>query len=230
MLQGGEGDEEKGYGMRGINVLRRGQRDDGKGKAVHLIDSECKSHRLQVRSSYGAELLAAAHGTEDAFPTIVTLHECKHGVLSPEQLKHVREFGGLKIEVILTVDAESVYKSLTGKDLKAPTEKTLLGHVGWIREMLQLNIISSVQWCDARDMTSDGHTKGSIDRDLLLKLMNGLQEYKFPVKRHTPFRGKQGQPQNIHQQYHPRPKHNPHSYHPSLYGRHTFKRRHPRNR
>ena len=86
----GEGDEEKGYGMRGVNAMRRGQRDDGKGEAVHLIYSECKSHRLKVRCSYGVELLVAAHGTEDAFPTTVTLHECKHGVLSPEQLKHVR--------------------------------------------------------------------------------------------------------------------------------------------
>ena len=32
--------------------------------AIHLIDSVCKSHRLTIRSSYGAELLAA--GAEPA--------------------------------------------------------------------------------------------------------------------------------------------------------------------
>ena len=73
----GEDDEIKGYGIRGLNVLRRGLRDDGTGEAIHLCDTECKSHRLQLRSSYGAELLAAAHGAEDAFPTVVTIHECK---------------------------------------------------------------------------------------------------------------------------------------------------------
>eukprot|EP00975_Prorocentrum_lima_P067214 12913639-Prorocentrum_lima.AAC.1 len=61
----GEGDEEKGYGTRGLNVMRCGKRSDGKCDAVHLLDCICKSHRLQVRGSYGAELLAAARGLDD---------------------------------------------------------------------------------------------------------------------------------------------------------------------
>ena len=182
----GEGDEEKGYGMRGMNVMRRGTRLDGNGKAVHLLDSICKSHRLQIRSSYGAEMLAAAHGIDDAYPTIVTMHELTSGVLTPEQLKGLREHGGLHIAVVLTIDAESVYKSLTSRDLKVPTEKTLLGHVSWLREMIGLGLISALQWCDTRDMTADGHTKGSIDRELLLQLMSGSQHYSHEVKAHTP--------------------------------------------
>ena len=88
----------------------------------------------------------------------------------------------------LTTDAESVYKSLTSRDLKVPTEKTLLGHVSWVRELLSLGLIKAVQWCDTRDMTADGHTKGSIDRQLLLQLMTGHQHYRHDVKRHTPHR------------------------------------------
>jgi len=185
----GEADDDvKGYGIRGLNVIRRGMRDDGSGETCHLIDTECQSHKLQIRSSYGAELLAAAHGVEHAFPTIVTLEECTHGVLKPEALKQLREQGGLRIDVTLTVDAESVFKSLTGKDLKAPSEKTLLGHVSWLREMLQLGLISRAQWCDTRDMTADGHTKGCIDRHLLLELMSGRQAYQHPVNIHIPHR------------------------------------------
>ena len=90
--------------------------------------------------------------------------------------------------MVLTIDAESVYKSLTSRDLKAPAEKTLLGHVCWIRELLQLGLLESIQWCDTRDMTADGHTKGSIDRQLLLEVMRGHQAYKHEVKRHTPHR------------------------------------------
>eukprot|EP00974_Lingulodinium_polyedra_P002860 267699-Lingulodinium_polyedra.AAC.1 len=67
--------------------MRCGKRLDGKGDAVHLLDIICKSHRLQVRSSYGAELLAAAHGLDDAYPTLVTLHELENGVLTPGALK-----------------------------------------------------------------------------------------------------------------------------------------------
>ena len=88
----------------------------------------------------------------------------------------------------MTVDAESVYKSLCSADAKTPTEKSLLGHVMWVRELLSLGILKSVQWCDTRDMTSDGHTKGCIDRELLVNLMGGWQKYKYEVKRHTPHR------------------------------------------
>ena len=89
----------------------------------------------------------------------------------------------------MTTDAESVYKSLICRDLKTPVEKTLLGQVMWIRELLQLGLIESLQWCDTRDMVADGHTKGSIDRELLLDLMKGIQKYRHDVKKYTPYRG-----------------------------------------
>ena len=140
----GNQDEVKGYGMRGMSLIRRGKRRT-KGQAkgcpsppgttdvsqdvVHLLDSVCKSHRLQIRSSYGAEIIAAAHGFDDAYPTLVTLHELKHGIFTPGQLKNLKERGGLCLYVTLTTDSESVLKSLTSRGLKTPTEKTLLGHV-----------------------------------------------------------------------------------------------------
>jgi hypothetical protein len=116
------------------------------------------------------------------------LAELKNGVMKPEELKRCREEGGLAIKVVLTIDAESVYKSLTSRDLKTPAEKTLLGHVCWIRELLQLRLLESIQWCDTRDMVADGHTKGCIDRTGLLEAMNGHQVYKVGVKIHTPHR------------------------------------------
>jgi hypothetical protein len=178
----------KGYGMRGLNVLRRGTSLKDKKAVIHLLETICRSHRLTIRSSYCAELLAAAHGYEDAYPTLITLAELKHGIIPAEELKLYRERGGLAFKIILTTDAESVYKSLTSRDLKVPTEKTLLGHVCWIRELLQIRLIESIQWCDTRDMTADGHTKGSIDRRLLLEVMKGQQTYKHDIKVHTPHR------------------------------------------
>eukprot|EP00959_Pyramimonas_sp_CCMP1952_P282238 5899175-Pyramimonas_sp.AAC.1 len=122
-LTGDTDDEENGYGIRGANLLRRGNAHNGK-PVVHLIDAYCKSHRLQVRSSYSAETLAAAHNLEDSFVTIVTLHELKAGPLTPTQLKDGMEGNGtgLATKVYLTIDAESVFKSLSSKDLKKPTE------------------------------------------------------------------------------------------------------------
>ena len=90
----------------------------------------------------------------------------------------------------MTIDAEGVYKSLTSRDLKTPAEKTLLGHVCYIRELLQLGLIASLQWCDTRDMTADGHTKGCIDRTLILELMRGYQKFVHEVKSYRPHKDK----------------------------------------
>ena len=114
--------------------------------------------------------------------------ELKNGVLRPEELKKFREEGGMTLTVTLTTDAEGVYKSLTSRDLKTPAEKTLLGHVCWIRELLQLRLIESLQWCDTRAMTADGHTKGSVDRELLIRVMQGQQRYVHDIKIYTPYR------------------------------------------
>ena len=103
-------------------MLRRGVTKEGPA-VVHLLDSICKSHRLVIRSSCGAELLAAAHGMEDVFPTIITLIEIASGVRTAERIKHYRERGNLELDVTLTIDAEGVHKSLTSLDLKTPAKK-----------------------------------------------------------------------------------------------------------
>ena len=59
-LTGDTGDDEKGKGMRGANLRRRGNARSGK-PLVHLLDTCCKSHRLHVRSSDSAETSAARH-------------------------------------------------------------------------------------------------------------------------------------------------------------------------
>ena len=91
-------EDTKGYGMRGMNLLRRGKRRTSKGNkrletscsqnnkeesydCVHFEESVCTSHKLVIRSSYGAEALSAAHGIDDSYPTIITIHEIKYGTM-----------------------------------------------------------------------------------------------------------------------------------------------------
>eukprot|EP00959_Pyramimonas_sp_CCMP1952_P174659 3650219-Pyramimonas_sp.AAC.1 len=45
-LSGDAGDDVKGYGSRGANLLRRGSTSSGK-PVVHLIVAYCASRRLQ---------------------------------------------------------------------------------------------------------------------------------------------------------------------------------------
>eukprot|EP00959_Pyramimonas_sp_CCMP1952_P341841 7160796-Pyramimonas_sp.AAC.1 len=56
---------------------------------------------------------------------------------------------------------------------------------------MERGIAHSIQWCDTRDMTADGHTKGSIVREMLLQAMGGTQSFKYDLKRHTPYRAGQ---------------------------------------
>eukprot|EP00959_Pyramimonas_sp_CCMP1952_P086813 1815857-Pyramimonas_sp.AAC.1 len=51
--------------------------------------------------------------------------------------------------------------------------------------------MQSAQWRDTRDMTADGHTKGSIDRDMLIQVMGGTQSFNHDLKRQTPYRAGQ---------------------------------------
>ena len=67
----------------------------------------------------------------------MTLHELHAGPFTPTQLKYILELGGLSIKVTLTIDAESVFKALSSKDLNKLTECTLLGHTMWTRQMME---------------------------------------------------------------------------------------------
>ena len=152
-----EAEDIRGYGMRGLCSLRRGtpmkgahslstsSAPQGQPNLVHLLDAVAKTHRLAIRSSYGAEIVGASHGLDDASPTLITLVELKSGILKPEQLKMYNECGNLPFHAYLIIDAESVYKSSTSKELKTPAEKTLLGHVMYLREKLEKGVIQKIQ-------------------------------------------------------------------------------------
>eukprot|EP00959_Pyramimonas_sp_CCMP1952_P472299 9499820-Pyramimonas_sp.AAC.1 len=51
--------------------------------------------------------------------------------------------------------------------------------------------VHCAQWCDTRDTTADGHTKGSIDRGMLLQAMGGAQSFKHDLKRRISYRAGQ---------------------------------------
>ena len=67
-----------------------------------------------------------------------------------------------------------------------PSEKSLAGHLLWLRELLDIGLLSVLQWADTRDMSADGHTKGSIDRKAILDLMKGIFRFQHATKEFTP--------------------------------------------
>ena len=55
-----------------------------------------------------------------------------------------------------------------------------------MRELLNRQVLNELKWCDTRDMTADGHTKGSVSREALLQLMNGHFKYKHATQSTSP--------------------------------------------
>ena len=74
---------------------------------------------------------------------------------------------------MLCIDALSVFAAVTATYIKPPAEKGLLAHIQFLRELLDLHILSAIMWLDTRDMVADGMTKGSVERAVLHLLMAG---------------------------------------------------------
>ena len=68
------------------------------------------------------------------------------------------------------IDARSVFDSVTAEIVKTPYDKHLLLHALAMREHLDAGRLRKLIWIDTVDMVSDGLTKGSIDREALIRL------------------------------------------------------------
>ena len=75
----------------------------------------------------------------------------------------------------------SVLAAISAEAVRAPAEKSLVGHLLWLREFADRGILTGAAWVDTRDMLSDGLTKGSVDRSLIDAALNGTWRVQ-----HTP--------------------------------------------
>ncbi len=86
------------------------------------------------------------------------------------------------VPIVVVIDADSVFTSVTAQQVKAPAERSLLVRLQWLREMLDRHVIHTLAWCDTRDMISDALTKGSVDRARIHAAMDGKLIIEFPPK------------------------------------------------
>ena len=165
-------------------------KDRNGNRVYHLLTSECRSHKHVVRSTFAAELRAATAAADDLICMALTLHELKapHGPGRAGIGRKLLDEGGLMITTVLCIDGLSVWQSICGAVPKAPAEKTLHVHLRWMRELLDRGVLRFLKWIDTRDMSADGHTKGSITRDDILRLMRGHYEAKHDVSATLPGR------------------------------------------
>ena len=89
---------------------------------------------------------------------------------------------GYLIELYVWIDARSVFSAVENENFKYPTEKSLLSHISWIKQLTTSKIINILGWVDTRDMIADGMTKGSIDRSQLISAMKGFVRRLHPAE------------------------------------------------
>ena len=179
-------EQDKGYGIRGANIMRQGKSKSTGNKVYHLLDSVSRSHKNVTRSTFSSETLACVACADDLIPMLVTFHEMEKGTVTAAQARELRENGNFAFKSTLSVDAMSLFTAIAAHTVKIPSEKNLAIHLFWLRELLDRKVLSHLEWCDTRDMSSDCHTKGSIARDVILNLMKGMLSYTQAVKTYPP--------------------------------------------
>jgi hypothetical protein len=175
-------EEEKGHSLRGVLQLRCAGNKFEVGGICHVLDFATKALRFVTRSTFSAELLGGCDSFDLGILIIFILHEILCGVPSKADARVLRERGGFAVPAVLCIDALSVFAAVTATYIKAPAEKGLLAHVQYLRELLDLHVLSAIMWLDTRDMTADGMTKGSVERDVLHLLMAGEIKFSHPPK------------------------------------------------
>ena len=89
----------------------------------------------------------------------------------------------------MVTDARNLLTALRCTNLHTPAEKNFITHLLWLQCKLRSGVLDALIWSDTRDMTADGHTKGSISRDAIHKVMNGYREINYAretLRLHTP--------------------------------------------
>ena len=178
-----EVDEEgntDGRAARGANYMRIGT--SGNERVVHLIDWLVGSVKQVVRSTFTAETHGVIGTVDNAIVLSSALHEIKHGPLSTTIAKQLADYGGADFEVEVVTDARNLLLALGSARLKPPAERSFIVHLLWLREKILRGVIRRLTWCDTRDMTSDGHTKGSVSRDAIRKLAAGRLQRQFATE------------------------------------------------
>ena len=81
---------------------------------------------------------------------------------------------------------KSLYDALKAEETQVPTESSLIMILLQLKELLRVGTMSSLVWCDTRDMVADALNKGTIARHAIMQLaLSGVWELKHEFITHT---------------------------------------------
>ena len=78
------------------------------------------------------------------------------------------------------------YSAVIATCIRPPAERSLLNHIQYIRELLDMKVLGGIIWQDTRDMVAYALTKGSVERDLIHAVMSGMQLVRHDFEMWSP--------------------------------------------
>ena len=134
-----------------------------------LLDWYSRKHSRVVRSTYAAELLSVLDAVGQGQILAACFDEVACGAMTAAELlkRRADHAGVLKQDAVL--DARGVFDSVTADPIKPPTDRHLQLHAQALREYLDDGSVDRLYWFDTRAMLADGMTKGSVDREALVR-------------------------------------------------------------
>ena len=127
-----------------------------------------------ARSTFAAEGLNIILCVDWGIVLCHLLTEVKFGPLKFKDAMKSTDEGGYAVKLIVCTDAKNLLLAIGQPRIKAPAEKSFMTHLLWLRQKLEMGVLSQLRFIDTRDMTADGHTKGSINRSALRSLCAGI--------------------------------------------------------
>ena len=125
--------------------------------------------------------MAAVAAADDLIATSLSLHETLEGPAQSADAKRPLAEGPGSFHTVLATDIMSMVSALTASAMRVPREKGLTIHMFWMKEQLLRALITTLQWLDTRDISCDGHTKGTVDRTMLKDLQRGHWKPHHPT-------------------------------------------------
>lgn len=89
------------------------------------------------------------------------------------------------VKTHLHIDAKSVFSALSATFVKTPADCSSLTHLHYAQAQPKRKVLTSILWMGARDTIADGLTRGSGDRILLSRCMDGYMNIQHDCEQYV---------------------------------------------
>ena len=123
-----------------------------------------------VRSTYAAELLSLLDAVGQGNLIATAIDEVQCGAATARQLLDRHAECRRSIQHEAAVESKAVFDGITAEQPNTPAEKPLFLHALAMREYMETGHVDCLWWLDTLAMLADGMTKGSVEREALIKV------------------------------------------------------------